>query len=119
MGRGKRSSFRGASKMRTRNLEIPGSLASLTARNDNALPEPPANLLSKTLVELRLIGPFRHLPHALVEPMGVVTDQNAPVLRLDAIEDDPGRSGGRGRRILAKAAGAFGRYPLNILIRHF
>jgi hypothetical protein len=42
----------------------------------------------KALVKLRVIRAFRRLPHALVEPVGIVADQNAPALGLDAIEND-------------------------------
>src|SRR5712671_3176363 len=85
------------------------------ARN---LSDPPTHLLRDALVELGLIGAFRRLPHPLVEPVGVVADQNAPALGLDAIEDDPGGLGGGHRRILKEAAGAFGHRCPNVLVRH-
>src|ERR1700730_8460018 len=86
--------------------------------NDGELPQPPAYLSCKALVKLRVIGPFGRLPHALVQAEGVVADQNAPALGLDAIENDFGGSGGRRRRVLKKAAGAFGGERLNVLVRH-
>ena len=42
----------------------------------------------EVLIELRRIGLLRRLPHALVELVGVVADQDAPALGLDAVEDD-------------------------------
>jgi hypothetical protein len=49
------------------------------------LTQPPADLPGKTLIEFGVIGAFRCLPHALVEAVGVVADQNAPSLGLDTI----------------------------------
>ena len=71
-------------------------------------PEPPADLGGKALEEFGVIGALRRLPHALVEPVGVVADQNAPALGLDAIEDDLRGRGRRGRRFLEEAARALG-----------
>jgi hypothetical protein len=51
-------------------------------------PQPPAGLLGKALIKLRRIGLLRRLPHPLVEPDGVIADQDAPALGLDAVEDD-------------------------------
>src|ERR1035437_9294975 len=83
-----------------------------------ASPQPPADLGRKALVELGVVGAFGRLPHALVEPAGVVADQDAPAFGLDAVENDLG-GGRRGRRrILAKAAGALRRKRLYVLIRH-
>src|SRR6202051_4295197 len=58
---------------------------------DRTLTQPPANLGGKTLVELGVIGVLRRLPHALVEAVGVIADQDAPAPGLDAVEDDLGR----------------------------
>ncbi len=74
--------------------------------------------MREALVELRIIGAFRRLPHPLVEPVGVVADQNAPAFGLDAIEDDPCGLGGRHGRFLKEAAGAFEADLLNVFIRH-
>src|SRR5882757_4653883 len=84
------------------------------APQDEALPQAPTHLFRKALEKLGLIGPFRRLPHAFVEAVGVVADQNAPAFGLDAIEDDAGGLGGGGRRLLKEAAGAFGHGCLNV-----
>src|SRR6185369_13590153 len=81
------------------------SRGSDSKQNRETLPEPPADLFRKALVELRRVGLFRGLPHPLVELVGVVADENAPALGLDAVEDDLRRSRRRGRRLFEKVAG--------------
>jgi methyl-accepting chemotaxis protein len=83
-----------------------------------ALTQPPADLGGKALVELGVIGALRRLPDALVEAVGVVADQDAPALGLDAVEDDLGRGGAvigaSSRKLRARSAASL----LDILIRH-
>src|SRR5260370_6831927 len=65
----------------------PSSTRGEVHRACSKLSQPPAGLGGEALVKLRLIGAFRRLPHPLVEPVGVVTDQNAPAFGLDTIEN--------------------------------
>ena len=83
-----------------------------------AQPISPTDLFGKALIELGLVGLLRGLSHPLIEPLGVVADQNAPALGLDAFENDLCRRGGRRRRLFAEASGAIERDVLNVLIRH-
>ena len=69
---------------------------------DECSAQPPADLFRKALEELRRIGLLRRLPHALVELVGVVADQDAPALSLDAVEDDFSRGRSRRRRLVAE-----------------
>src|ERR1700676_249691 len=103
--------------MRTRNLEIPGSRYACPGMTGE-LPQPPADLLDKALVELGVIGALRRLPHELIEAVGIVADQDAPVLGLNAVENDLGCGRRCGRRLVAKTAGAIECDLLNVLIRH-
>src|SRR5262245_11780877 len=57
----------------------PGSCAKQSA-------DAPADFLGKALVELGLVGALRRLTHALVEPLRVVADEDAPLPGLDPIE---------------------------------
>src|SRR5262245_7202166 len=66
----------------------------------------PADFLGKALVELGLVGTLRRLTHALVKPLRVVANQDAPLPGLDSIENDLGGLRRRGRRVLEKAARA-------------
>src|SRR4051795_3370806 len=52
------------------------------------LSQPPADLVPVALIELGRVGFLRRLAHAGVQRMGVVADQDAPALGLDAVEDD-------------------------------
>src|SRR6202048_468831 len=80
--------------------------------------QPPADLLRKALVELGRVGLVRRLPHARIELVGVVADQDAPAIGLDAIEDDPGRRRRRGRRLIVKLLGTIERDLLDVPVRH-
>src|SRR6516162_9452760 len=65
--------------------------------------KPPAAALAERLVELAAVGRLRRGAHSLVEKLGVLADENAPSLRLDAIEDDGRRLGRRRWRVLTEA----------------
>src|SRR6266550_8178769 len=81
-------------------------------------PDAPADLFGKALVKFRLVGALRRLPHALIEPVSVVTDEDAPAAGLDAVEDNLGGLSRRSRRFVAERARAIERDLLNILVRH-
>ncbi len=72
------------------------------------LTQPPAHFGGEALEEFGVIGLLRRLPDPFIEATGVVADQNAPALGLDAVENDLGGGGSRGRRLVAKVTGAFG-----------
>src|SRR3977135_3368178 len=80
----------------------------------SASAHPPADFGGKTLVEVGIIGAFRGLAHPLIEAASVIADQDAPALRLDAVENDRRRRGSRGRALLEKAPGTLGRDSLNV-----
>src|ERR1700730_13689632 len=54
---------------------------------DDGSPEPPVDLLDKALVELGIVGAFRALAYALVEPVRIVADQDAPAPLLHPIQE--------------------------------
>ena len=66
-------------------------------------PSFPADFLGQTLEEIDVVGAFRRLAHPPVDLFGVLADQDAPAVGLDAVEDDLGGLGGRGRRVLEEA----------------
>jgi exodeoxyribonuclease-3 len=95
-----------------------GSFSMPPSRNDGGLPYPPADLCRKALIELRLVGAVRGLPHALVEPVGVLADQDTPAPGLDTGEDDRRRRSRGHRSFVTETPRAIGGDLLNILIRH-
>src|SRR5580704_10110426 len=97
---------------------LPASASRAASTRGWNSPYPPADLFDKTPVEFDIIGMLRRLSDALVEPVGVVANQNAPALGLDAIENDPGCRRCRRRRLLKKSPGAFGGGVLDIVVRH-
>src|SRR5438105_987515 len=66
----------------------PTRLARASGSRADDLAEAPADLLAIALVELVRVGLFRRLAHTDVELVGVIADQDAPALRLDAVEND-------------------------------
>src|SRR5262245_27604920 len=68
------------------------------------LSEAPADRVAIALVELWRVGFFRRLAHAHVEFVCVVADQDTPMLRLDAIENDLCGPRRRRRRLVAERA---------------
>src|SRR3954454_21493318 len=73
------------------------------ARDTRTSPHPPADLGGKALVEIEIVGRLRLLAHAFVEAMGVVADQDAPALGLDAVENGPCRLRCRRWRVFLKS----------------
>src|SRR3954469_6991456 len=83
-----------------------------------SLPQPPADLRGKTFKELAIVGALRRLPDALVEPARIIADEDPPLLRPDAVENDLRRLCRRGRRLLEEAPRALSGERLDIFIRH-
>src|SRR5262249_25351855 len=81
-------------------------------------PDLPADLLRERRVEIRPRAPLRRSAHALIEQLGILADQNAPALGLDAIEDDLRRLCRRGRRLLEEAPRPLDRRFLDIGVAH-
>src|SRR5580704_15108564 len=81
------------------------------------LTQPPADFFRERLEEVTLIGLLRRLPDMLVERVGVVADQDAPALGLDAVEDHLGSGGSRHRRFLAERPRPLDRDVLDVLVR--
>src|SRR5580704_17920030 len=86
---------------------LPASASRAASTRGWNSPYPPADLFDKTPVEFDIIGMLRRLSDALVEPVGVVANQN-----------DPGCRRCRRRRLLKKSPGAFGGGVLDIVVRH-
>src|SRR5262245_10145261 len=80
------------------------------------LSEAPADRVAIALVECWRVDLFRRLAHARVELMCVVADQDAPALRLDAIENDLCGLRRRRRSLVAERARAVERALLNVLV---
>src|SRR3954452_6480639 len=90
----------------------------IRARSAPASAEPPADLLRETFVEGAVVSLLRRSTNALVKALCILAHENAPLLRLDPVEDDPGGLRRRRRRILEEAAGALGEGRLDVLVRH-
>ena len=69
----------------------------------------PADLCRKSFKEIEIVGASGGLADPFVDPMGIVADQDAPLIGLDAIEDDGRRCRRGGRRLLLKALCPLGR----------
>src|SRR5262249_43044301 len=65
--------------------------------------ELPAHFPGQRLEEIDVVGSLRRLAYQPVDLFGVLADQDAPALGLDAVEDDLGGFGGGRRRILEEA----------------
>ena len=76
----------------------------------------PADFGGDTLEEFGLVGLFGGRANHRVELVGVVADEDAPLVRLDAIEDDGCGGGGGGRGFLEEAAGAFGHEVADVVV---
>src|SRR6516165_3692565 len=79
--------------------------------------KPPAAALAERLVELAAVSRLRRGAHSLVEKLGVLADENAPSLRLDAIEDDGRRLGRRRRRVFTEAFFEFYHSRPDLIVR--
>src|ERR1700732_947016 len=84
---------------------------------DDGSTEPPVDLLDKALVELGIVGAFRALAYALVEPARIVADQDAPAPLLHPIEDGFRRRRRSGWCFIAKRPRTVERDLLNGVVR--
>src|SRR6266853_1006468 len=80
--------------------------------------QPSADFGREALEEVDIVGALRRAANQFVDPPGVRSDQDAPTLGLDPVEDDR-RSRRCGRRsLLAKAPFAFCHDFPNLVVRH-
>src|SRR5215471_17355008 len=77
----------------------------------------PAGLGGEFLEEVEIVGALRRLPDHFIDLVRVRTDENAPFIGLNPVENDCRRLGRAGRRLLAKTALPLGDDFPNVVVR--
>src|SRR5271166_2790571 len=80
--------------------------------------ETPAALGSKALEEVEVVGAFRRLSHQFVDSKRVLADQDAPTIRLDAVEDDGRCLRGGGWSVVDEASRPLYHHCLDVRVGH-